>query len=310
MKPGDRVRLIHGKEEGKIIKLLPNNQVEIEIEDGFRIPVLAKEVVIVSKAEEEIFSTGATGEPVFQEYKGSGLWLGALPFNDKIYSLHIINDTGFTLLFTLNTQANNIFEGQYQGILSGQKETKVLELKSDEFSSWPEIIVQGLLYKPGESEYKKPFEIRFKFKADNFFKRKANLPLINKAGFLFGLQVEQEAVKLEELKNALNENRENTSEDFKITKPSKEIDLHIDKLTTQQNLSNGEMLRIQMEAFQKALDAAIATNMDEIIFIHGVGNGILRNEIHKKLAATKGLKFFEDAAKEKFGYGATKVRIR
>lgn len=311
MKPGDKVRLLHGKEEGHIIRLLPNNQIEIEIEDGFRIPVLAKEVVLVSKSEDELFATGVkASEPTFEEYKGSGLWLGVLPFNDKIYSLHVINDTAFTFLFTFNTQSGSLYEGQFNYTLGAKKEIKAYELKSEEFSLWPELIVQGLLFKSGESEYKKPLEVRFKFKADNFFKRKAQIPILNKAGYLFGLSVEQESVKVEELKNALNENRENTTEDFKINKPLKEVDLHIEKLSNQPNMSNNEMLRIQLSAFQQALDAAIATNMDEIIFIHGVGNGVLRNEIHKKLSVTKGIKFFEDAAKEKFGYGATKVKIR
>jgi dsDNA-specific endonuclease/ATPase MutS2 len=50
--------------------------------------------------------------------------------------------------------------------------------------------------------------------------------------------------------------------------------------------------------------------MDEIIFIHGVGNGVLRNAIHKRLSGNKNVQYFEDAQKEKFGYGATKVRIK
>jgi dsDNA-specific endonuclease/ATPase MutS2 len=50
--------------------------------------------------------------------------------------------------------------------------------------------------------------------------------------------------------------------------------------------------------------------MDEIIFIHGVGNGTLRNELHKRLSGHKNVKYYEDAQKEKFGYGATKVKIK
>ena len=40
MKLGDKVRFIHGKEQGQIVKLIDQKQVEVEIEDGFRIPVL------------------------------------------------------------------------------------------------------------------------------------------------------------------------------------------------------------------------------------------------------------------------------
>jgi dsDNA-specific endonuclease/ATPase MutS2 len=50
--------------------------------------------------------------------------------------------------------------------------------------------------------------------------------------------------------------------------------------------------------------------MDEIIFIHGVGNGVLRTEIHKRLSKNKQVEYFKDAMKEKFGYGATLVKIK
>ena len=45
MNIGDKVRLIHSKEEGIVTRILPNNVIEIEIEDGFRLPVLKRESV-------------------------------------------------------------------------------------------------------------------------------------------------------------------------------------------------------------------------------------------------------------------------
>jgi dsDNA-specific endonuclease/ATPase MutS2 len=50
--------------------------------------------------------------------------------------------------------------------------------------------------------------------------------------------------------------------------------------------------------------------MDEITFIHGVGNGIMRMEIHKRLSKNPQVQFFKDAMKEKFGYGATLVKLK
>jgi dsDNA-specific endonuclease/ATPase MutS2 len=47
--------------------------------------------------------------------------------------------------------------------------------------------------------------------------------------------------------------------------------------------------------------------MQEITFIHGVGNGTLRHQIHKQLSQMAEQLTFKDAQKEKFGYGATKV---
>ena len=70
------------------------------------------------------------------------------------------------------------------------------------------------------------------------------------------------------------------------------------------------ILRLQLDAFEDALSRALATNMHEIVFIHGMGNGVLRKEIHRQLSRNKDIKFFEDARKEKFGFGATLVRLK
>ena len=53
MNIGDKVRLVHGREEGIIYAFLPGNVVEIEIEDGFRIPVLRNEIVTISPMESQ-----------------------------------------------------------------------------------------------------------------------------------------------------------------------------------------------------------------------------------------------------------------
>jgi dsDNA-specific endonuclease/ATPase MutS2 len=96
-----------------------------------------------------------------------------------------------------------------------------------------------------------------------------------------------------------------------LDRPGKEIDLHIEKISKNfTSLDNAEILQLQLKTFEHNLESAIATGMEEIIFIHGVGNGILKNQIHKLLSSNKNIKFFKDAQKEKFGYGATLVRLR
>ncbi len=50
--------------------------------------------------------------------------------------------------------------------------------------------------------------------------------------------------------------------------------------------------------------------MDEITFVHGVGSGTLRREIQKRLSGMKSILYFQDAQREKFGYGATLVRLK
>ena len=56
MNIGDKVRTKHGSEEGIVVKLLPDNIIEIEIEEGFTIPLVKSDVVVVHQAERNEFA--------------------------------------------------------------------------------------------------------------------------------------------------------------------------------------------------------------------------------------------------------------
>ena len=65
---------------------------------------------------------------------------------------------------------------------------------------------------------------------------------------------------------------------------SKEIDLHINLLIDDySNLSNAEMIEIQIREFEAELNKVLNTNTEELIVIHGIGTGILKENIHKIL---------------------------
>lgn len=101
-----------------------------------------------------------------------------------------------------------------------------------------------------------------------------------------------------------------TSRQFVASKDESEIDLHIEKLVEHpQRLDASEMLAIQISKFEQSLQMGIENKRPFLIFIHGVGAGVLRTEIHKRLSLNKQIKYFEDAQKERFGFGATKVQI-
>ena len=75
-------------------------------------------------------------------------------------------------------------------------------------------------------------------------------------------------------------------------------------------MPNEDILKVQMGFFEKNLENAVIGNERFITFIHGIGNGTLRHMIHKYLSQYPHIKYYEDAQKEKFGYGATKVFLK
>jgi dsDNA-specific endonuclease/ATPase MutS2 len=89
-----------------------------------------------------------------------------------------------------------------------------------------------------------------------------------------------------------------------------EIDLHIHELVDNENgLDNGDKLEIQLGHFERMLKRAEEQKVSKVIFIHGVGQGVLRGEIRKIIENYYPKASFHDADFREYGYGATEVRI-
>jgi dsDNA-specific endonuclease/ATPase MutS2 len=308
MKIGDTVRLIHGKEQGKIVSIIDAKQVEVEIEDGFRIPVSKMELVVVASEETSVFSDNIESETTVIE-KWNGVYLAFVRFNDQIFELHLINDTGYKTHFVIGEEYNEKYKGVFSGNLEAESSIKIMEVSLKDFDNWPEYVIQLLFFRYGESIYRLPLIKKVKFRSATFFKSEKKAPILNKSAHLFRLDMDAIKVDAKLMEAGMLENKQ--APVIEISKPSEEIDLHIEKLTESfQGMSNNAILTLQLETFNRNLENAIATKMSQIIFIHGLGNGVLKKEIHKSLSGNKNIAFFQDAQKERFGYGATLVKLK
>lgn len=91
--------------------------------------------------------------------------------------------------------------------------------------------------------------------------------------------------------------------------PKMEVDLHINQLVkSTKGLGNFDMLNLQLETAKRQLDFAIRKRIQKIVFIHGVGEGILKEELYYLFGKYDNLKFY-DADYQKYGLGATEVYI-
>lgn len=90
----------------------------------------------------------------------------------------------------------------------------------------------------------------------------------------------------------------------------REVDLHIQNLVEQhEHLTNGEMLQIQLAEFERHLRSAMKYHEKKVVFIHGIGEGVLRQELRNRLKAYSGVEY-HDASFHLYGYGgATEVVI-
>ncbi|MEN9347740.1 MAG: Smr/MutS family protein [Flavobacteriales bacterium] len=90
-----------------------------------------------------------------------------------------------------------------------------------------------------------------------------------------------------------------------------EVDLHIHEILDRHHgMSNSEIVAVQIEHFERMLKSAEENRISRVIFIHGVGQGVLRAELRKLLNDYYPHCEFHDAPYSEYGYGATEVRIR
>lgn len=137
-----------------------------------------------------------------------------------------------------------------------------------------------------------------------------------------------EVIKINDSSNLLNDiKRINVSEVAKqkeIPKPrsfvkekkskheiaAPEFDLHIEKLVpNKRGMSNYDILTLQTETAKRHIEFAIRNRIPRIIFIHGVGEGILKSELDFLLGRYDNIDF-RDANYQKYGLGATEVFIK
>ena len=92
--------------------------------------------------------------------------------------------------------------------------------------------------------------------------------------------------------------------------PPPEFDLHIEKLAKNfKQMSNHEILTLQSETAKRHVEFAIRNRIPKIVFIHGVGEGILKSELDFMLGRYDNISF-HDANYQKYGQGATEVIFR
>ena len=92
--------------------------------------------------------------------------------------------------------------------------------------------------------------------------------------------------------------------------PVPEFDLHIEKLVKNfRGMNNYDILTLQTETAQRHIEFAIRNRIPKIVFIHGVGEGVLKSELDFLLGRYESVSF-KDGNYQKYGSGATEVYFK
>ena len=316
MNIGDKVRELHGRNEGIVVAILPNGKVQVELTDGFNIPFFKKELVVVSQMEEKIFAENETESTSDKPTKAQifaerGIYLAKTLVTNNKHRFHLINNSDFQLLYTsFLLQNSKELKPLQAGILNRKTALELFQTEQASILTESKIIIQILFFSQGRSEMRLPLTGEIELKLANWKAEASLLPVLGVMGTKWQLDNELKKADAQALGTKLSESLPAKSQ-VKIEKVNAELDLHIDKLTDKHSsFRPDEIFRFQMRAFENHLEKAVSAGLKEVIYIHGVGSGILKDEIRKKLSNNMFVKYFEDAPHQKYGHGAVKVFLK
>lgn len=89
------------------------------------------------------------------------------------------------------------------------------------------------------------------------------------------------------------------------------IDLHLPlHITETKDFDPRFALQMQLDMFETELDKALANGDVEIIVIHGIGSGVLKNEIHKLAKKHPHVSSCVNEYHPLYGFGSTKIKFK
>jgi hypothetical protein len=311
-KLGDFVRFVDENMEGYVTRIIDADMIGVTGADDFEIPVPAHKVTYVHGHQaKDAGGQNVTAVPVaLTEFKEKGIYLAVVPDRKTaaVVHFHLVNDTSYQLLAALSIQQQQQYKGEFAGMIMPASAQQIYSAPLADLQIWPQLTLQILYYTAQNKKTVDPLILTEKFKAKDFSGAKKSVPILNEQGWLIRLDEDELVIDAEKLKESFFKP---TEEKQLVDKPKNEVDLHIEKLRDDHHfMSSATILNIQLDYFKKALEAGLVHQLTEMTFIHGAGNGILRNELHKLLGKNNKVQTFMDARKEKFGYGATKVILK
>lgn len=347
IKIGDRVRFLNDVGGGIVKGFISKNLVNVENDDGFEIPTLISEIVVIreenGKKSVEPLTTGSVStvdrekkakgktirQPIIIEGKNEpAFYFAFVPENPSNpvggnINAYFVNDSNFSVIYHFSHETESGYETIKTGRADPNSKTKLESIVQSDFNNLPHFGFQLIPYleKGGDriSTVSKSFHVNpVKFYKESSFRPN---PFFNGNAILYEISGNIMKTELDKLTNSdlqevvRQKQQESTALNSPGPKPSapdiKEVDLHIHQLVdSTAGLENRDIIEIQMKKFHNEMDQAIKTGGKRIVFIHGIGQGTLKNEIRKELSTRYKKYYFQDASFREYGFGATMVIIR
>ena len=281
--------------------------------------------------DEEDFDPVVTYRPAERpEGERLNVVLAYLPMDEKSlnnsrFEAYIINDSNYSLYYTYLTAQGRCWSVRGNGLLGPNSKMFIEEFGREELNDMERVCVQLLPFKENKPFALKPaLNIERRIDTVKFYKLHLfrENPFFDDGALIYDIVVDDKPVKeiftdAEEVKVAILGKKDGDApkpqQKPKLTKGSDilEVDLHIEELLeTTAGMNAFDILNHQLDVVRRTLDENIKYKGKKIVFIHGKGEGVLRNAIDQELRKKYPRCLSQDASFQKYGFGATMVIIK
>ena len=265
-----------------------------------------------------------------KEAEKEGVYLAFVPHEQQwlltgAMDVMLVNHTPFEMLYTFTIKEEDKFANVDYGQVDKYEKVVVETISREDLEYWCNGIVQAIFTVDASDTVLLPLNAPFSIRSGRFFKEGSYLMsgVLGEKAVMICLselialkhgdgdftKILKDGVGAQAPKKDLVK-KEAPIDKHRTGQGEATVDLHIGELVDNiAGLSSHDMFNIQMDYFKKMLDSAIVAEYNKVTFIHGVGNGVLKNAI---IEALKGYKNTENrmASIAKFGVGAIEVVIK
>lgn len=252
--------------------------------------------------------------------------------SSTVFDTYLVNDSNYFLYFSYLTRAKEREEWhtRYAGIVEPNIQLFLGETVREDLPEMDRIAIQYIAFKRDRSfTLKAPRIIEYSLDTTRFAKLHAFKENVYFDNEVIAIDLvtndapyRHVVVDPEKLNKAMNKKKaaDQAVPRRRIVKKKAKterngdkivVDLHITSLIDDiRGLSNADMLNLQVDEFSRVMDENLKNKGQKIIFIHGKGEGVLRNAILKELNHRYKGHDVQDASFREYGFGATQVTIR
>ena len=239
------------------------------------------------------------------------------------FETYFVNDSNYFIQYTYLVAEGNAWTLKGCGEVEPNTKLFIEEFGRDELNEMGHIAIQMVAYKKDKPFLLKPAtDVQFRldpvkfyklhlFEENDFFETPALLfTIVENDEVARPLVIDSKRLKEQMYKDEkiiANESKKKQKKDDGTVV----IDLHADEvLETTAGMNTADILHYQIDVFKKTMAEYKNRKGQKIIFIHGKGEGVLRQAIVHELNYRYKSCSYQDASFQEYGYGATQVTIK